>query len=60
MNTITVWLLINMGTYGYGPTAVVERFPTEAECQRVATAIYEASAKNSRIRCMQASVVITR
>jgi hypothetical protein len=64
ITTITLWLLINIGgKYGYSAqqTAVVERFATAQECERVASILRESSAKVSEraaiLQCVQATVV---
>lgn len=57
MNTITVWLLISLGSNEHGfarPTMVVERFADATECQRVASVL---NASRPIHQCVQAKVV---
>lgn len=60
MNTLTLWLLISVGTSGQ-PVTVVERFATEAECSRVQRLIADTPYKTgyhlTATRCIQANVV---
>ena len=64
MTTITIWLLVSIGSFGTGvtaPTQVVERFATGEECQRVLGVLYESSGVYvKRHRCIQATVVRTK
>ena len=50
---VSVWLLVSLGTYGKGPIYSVAHFDTQSECLRVATELYEQSAKVTRLRCTQ-------
>lgn len=57
MTTVTVWLLISLGTYGRGPIYTIERFSTPTECMRVLNNLFENSGKTTRLRCVQASTL---
>ncbi len=60
MTTITVWLLISVGSDNYAgsPVQVVERFAHARDCESVALAARE-SRRNAIpvLRCIQATVV---
>lgn len=58
MTTITVWLLMSIGTSNYAgsPHMVVERFATEQECVRVA-AILRSGTLRQPVQCIQATVL---
>lgn len=62
MTTITLWLLVSIGTTRYGhpntPTMVVERFATAQECERVRN--WMAPGKHTgepALGCIEAKVV---
>lgn len=57
MYTYTVWLLINMGSWGSGtPTLVLEQFRTEDDCLAVVKQIPE----RVRLTCVKAVKVILK
>jgi hypothetical protein len=63
LNT-TVWLLISFGAHWSGsgsyPTQVIERFPTQAECERVRDWLKppkEPQGGLPRVGCIQATIV---
>lgn len=60
MNTVTLWLLISVGTTwsrGGAPTVTVERFATAAECERVAEIIRQDKQAAPMLHCIEARVV---
>jgi hypothetical protein len=56
MSGITVWLLVAFTNNGFGGVQplVVDRFWTQAECQRVQKVIEETD-KRVRLRCIERS-----
>lgn len=58
--TITIWLLVAFGVYGYGggagaPAAAVERFPDAKECARVKEILVNTHGR-PRFLCIEARV----
>lgn len=59
MKTITIWLLISLGSNvntNSRPTQVVERFATVQECQRIVE-VLSGWGRNGMHQCVQATVV---
>jgi len=62
MNTITLWLLISIGSNYYGsgayPTNVVTQFATQSECERVHNLLRESKEYGKPfLRCIQTTIV---
>lgn len=58
MTTITIWLLISVGSYAHHGTRVVERFASGEECQRVLLLIRDPSSFGKpSLACIQATVL---
>lgn len=62
MGTYVVWLLLAVGqtgSHGFS-SQVVEKFPNEAECIKVARAIYTAGSESEHrrpvLRCVEAKI----
>jgi hypothetical protein len=56
MITITVWLLLSTAQYSR-PAQVIERFPTQADCEHVQRAHAAASPRGDIVICVQAKVL---
>jgi len=60
ITTVTLWLLISVGKYERFNTAIVERFATVGECERVRKLVDETTSRPPAMRCIQATIVITK
>lgn len=61
MTTVTLWLLVSIGGYGYReafPSVTVAQFATVQECERVQRVIQSSNEfTRPMLRCIQAAVV---
>ena len=58
MSTVTVWLLISIGSSNYAghPHSVVERFASMQDCVRIAAALNDGVSR-PHVQCLAATVL---